>query len=60
LKLARFVLLAVSAASDVVGAMVTFPLATRLVCELTDDVSAVGTEVLGMFGEVEDAVPGFV
>ena len=60
MKLVRFVLLAVSAASDVVGAIVTLPLATRLVGELTDAVSAVGTEVLGMLGEVEDAVPGFV
>ena len=63
LKLARFVLLVASAASAVVGAMVTFPLATRLVCEVTDDVSgldAATAEVLGMVGEVEDVVPGSV
>jgi hypothetical protein len=51
--------------------MVTLPLATRLVCEVTDAVSgldAAAAEELGMVGEVEaldgvlapDAVPGFV
>jgi hypothetical protein len=43
--------------------MVKLPLATRLVCDVTDDVSGLdvaATEVLGMVGDVEDAVPGFV
>jgi hypothetical protein len=63
LKLERFVLLPVSVAKAVVGAMVKLPLATRLVCDVTDDVSGLdvaATEVLGMVGDVEDAVPGFV
>jgi ABC-type transport system involved in cytochrome bd biosynthesis fused ATPase/permease subunit len=62
--LVRLVLFAVSAASVVVGAIVTLPLATRLVGEVTDAVSgfeAFAAEALVV--DVPDVVPvvvGFV
>jgi hypothetical protein len=63
----RLVLLAVSVARVVVGAIVTLPLETKLAGEATDAVSGVEAAAaveLGITGEVEaldpDPVAGFV
>jgi len=55
-KLVRLVLLAVSAARVVVGAMLTLPAETRLAGDVTDAVSGlevVTAEELAVAGEVE-------